>query len=117
METLSINRDTAVAMPMQSPAQISPAPTVSKDTNPVMVATKQKSESVDMETLTNKLNKVSQDEHLDISFGYNKKIDRVFINVVDKNTGDVIRKLPSEEAMKFAEGVKEMLGKILDKKG
>ncbi len=76
-----------------------------------------KTENVDMPKLTQKLNDVATKEQLDISFGYNEKIDRVVINVTDKHTGEVIRKLPSEDAVKFAEGMKEMLGKLFDRKG
>lgn len=66
---------------------------------------------------TEKFNKMSEDLNLDVKFAYNDKIDQVYLNVVDKHTGRVIRKLPSEEAMKISESMKELVGALLDKRG
>jgi uncharacterized FlaG/YvyC family protein len=64
-----------------------------------------------------KLNKKADEEKLDISFEYNKEINRTYISVVDKISGKVIEKLPSESAMKFCESMNELVGMILNKKG
>jgi len=64
-----------------------------------------------------KFNRMSEKLNLDIKFAYNEKIDQVYLNVIDKQTGQVIRKLPSEEAMKISETMKELVGNLLDKKG
>jgi flagellar protein FlaG len=66
---------------------------------------------------TEKFNEMSDTLNLDIKFAYNDKIDQVYLNVIEKNTGRVIRKLPSEEAMKISESMKELVGNLLDKKG
>jgi flagellar protein FlaG len=66
---------------------------------------------------TEKFNQMSEELNLDIKFAYNDKIDQVYLNVIDKHTGRVIRKLPSEEAMKISESMKELVGTLLDKKG
>ena len=119
MDNLSVNTTQAVQMPIsiEAPtAQTPPTPVVRTDTIQTDEATK-KDTNVDMEQLTQKLNDIAQDENLDISFGYNKKIDRVTINITDKNSGEIIRKLPSEEAVKFAEGMQDIIGKLFDKKG
>jgi len=115
MNTLSITSDTAIHMPNVSIPNTTPPSEVSKDTSPSKVDANK--EHVDMTKLAQQLNTVAKKENLDISFGYNKEIDRVVISVLDKNTGEVIRKLPSEDAVKFAEGVKDLLGKLFDKKG
>ncbi len=125
MDQLHINSSpTMVTMPI-SHAQASPTTAVKtsapieeirKDTSPIGAIT-EKNKKVDMQQLTDELNQIAKKEQLDISFGYNDKIDKVFINIVDKSSGEVIRKLPSEEAIKFAEGMKDLLGKLFDKKG
>jgi len=122
METLSVNPTAhAVSMPIvrattaqtaQTPSSAPVARMDMKQTDAI-----EKNENIDMPKLTSKLNEVAELENLDISFGYNEKIDRVIINVLDKNTGEVIRKLPSEDAVKFAEGMEDMLGKLFDSKG
>jgi len=52
-----------------------------------------------------------------IMFGFNDKIDAMFVNVTERSTGRVIRKIPTEEAMKLSEKMKEIVGMIFDKKG
>ncbi len=52
-----------------------------------------------------------------ITFGFNDKIDTMFVDVVEKSTGRIIRKIPTEEAMKLSEKMKEIVGIIFDKKG
>ena len=69
------------------------------------------------EKLIEDLNQVSESLNVDIKFAYNEKIDEVYINVIDKNSGNVIRKLPSEEAMKIKETMKDWIGSLFDTKG
>jgi len=64
-----------------------------------------------------KFNEMSEKLDLDVKFAYNDKIDQIYLNVIDKNTGQTIRKLPSEEAMKIAESMKDLVGALFDKKG
>ena len=112
MENLSVNTTavthTAPIVNTPSPASIMRTDTLQKDAV---------DKTTDTPKLTAQLNKVAESKNLDISFGYNEKINKVIINVMDKDTGEVIRKLPSEDAVKFAEGMEEMLGKLFDSKG
>ncbi len=61
----------------------------------------------------------NQMEALDtnVKFGFNDKIDTLFVDVMEKSTGKIIRKIPTEEAMKLSEKMKEIVGMIFDKKG
>ena len=52
-----------------------------------------------------------------VMFGFNDKIDSMFVNVTERSTGKVIRRIPTEEAMKLSEKMKEIVGMIFDKKG
>ena len=63
------------------------------------------------------LNKQMDMLNTNITFGYNDKINQMFINVIEKSTGKVIRKFPTEEAMGLSEKMKEIVGIIFDKKG
>ena len=67
--------------------------------------------------ITEKFNQLSNEMNLDVKFAYNEKINQFYINVIDKNSGKVIRKLPSDEAMKIAESMKELIGTLFDKRG
>jgi len=64
-----------------------------------------------------KLNDQMDSLNINIKFGFNDKIDTMFVDVTEKNTGELIRKIPSEETMKLAEKMKEIIGMIFDKKG
>jgi len=52
-----------------------------------------------------------------VTFGFNDKIDTMFVNVMERSTGKIIRKIPTEEAMELSEKMKEIVGMIFDKKG
>jgi flagellar protein FlaG len=77
----------------------------------------QKSDDLKPEEVTKEFNKLSDKLNLDVKFAYNEKIDTVYINVTDKDTGRVIRKLPTEEAMKIKESMQDLVGVLFDKKG
>ncbi|MCH9814185.1 MAG: flagellar protein FlaG [Epsilonproteobacteria bacterium] len=70
-----------------------------------------------LEKVSQEFNQMSNTLNLDVKFAYNDKIDTVYVNVTDKNTGQVIRKLPSEDAMKIKESMKDLVGVLFDKKG
>lgn len=63
------------------------------------------------------LNKQMDILNTNVQFGFNDKIDAMFVNVMERSTGKMIRKIPSEEAMTLAEKMKEIVGMIFDKRG
>ena len=70
-----------------------------------------------MQQIEQKLNDIASSEDINVKFAYNEKLNMSYISVIDKNTGEEIRKLPSEEAMKISESMKELVGVMFDKKG
>ncbi|RUM67503.1 MAG: hypothetical protein DSZ06_01025 [Sulfurospirillum sp.] len=60
-----------------------------------------KNSSTDIDKLVNDLNQQAQKESVNISFGYDKELNQVYINVTDKDSGKVIRKLPSRVTWKI----------------
>jgi len=52
-----------------------------------------------------------------VLFGFNDKIDTMFVNVTERSTGKVIRTIPTKEAMSLSEKMQEIVGMIFDKKG
>lgn len=71
-------------------------------------------------TLTDTVNELNKQMDLlntNITFGYNDKINQMFVNVIEKSTGKVIRKFPTDEAMSLSAKMKEIVGIIFDKKG
>ena len=71
----------------------------------------------ELQELTQKLNKEMSPLNPDIKFSFNDKVDELVVNVVDKNTNKVIRKIPSDEALKIMEKMRELVGALFDDKG
>jgi len=51
-----------------------------------------------------------------IKFVYNPKLRKNFIDIVDNNTNEVIKKIPSDDIRRFLEAVKGAVGMIVDEK-
>ncbi len=84
----------------------------------------QKDQIPDTKNIKQQLNNTIKhlNEHMksldtNVTFGFNHKIDVMFVNVMERSTGKIIRKIPTEEAMKLSEKMKEIVGMIFDKKG
>lgn len=64
----------------------------------------------------NKLNENMEQLKTNIRFGYNNKIDVMYVNVLEIDTNKVIRKIPSETIMNLIEHFQEIAGLLFDKK-
>lgn len=62
-----------------------------------------------------KLNKQMGTLETNIRFGYNDKINSMYVDVTERDSGKLIRKIPSEEVMKLIEHFKGVIGTIFDK--
>ena len=71
----------------------------------------------ELQDLTQKLNKEMEPLNPDIKFQFNDKADELVVNVVDKNTDRIIRKVPSDEALRLMEKMRELVGALFDDKG
>lgn len=51
-----------------------------------------------------------------VKFALDEQTGEVFVNVVDTSSGELIRRIPSEEAARIAKNMKELVGMIFDQK-
>jgi len=51
-----------------------------------------------------------------IKFTYNSKVGDNYVDIIDNNTQEVIRKIPTEDMRRFLESVANAVGIIVDKK-
>jgi len=89
-----------------------------KQTNE-LVQEKQKEDIIDSKTISDsvdKANKLVLIFDKSIKFVYNQEVGRNYINVVDNNTDEIIRKIPAEEVRRFIEAVANEVGIVVDKK-
>lgn len=102
--------DTAKAKPAEATA-------ADKESSSVLAAAKQASESkgaekpatrAELEKAMNNIQEFVQSVRRDINFSLDDGNGRVVVKVTDANSGDVIRQIPSEEALKLAENLSEV---------
>ena len=110
-------QSTAVSTDISSSQHISTNTTKNVNENRVDADISESKKGLKPEEIKEEFNKLSDDLNLDVSFAYNAKLNVQYINVTDKTTGQVIRKLPTEEAMKIKESMADLVGVLFDKKG
>ncbi|AII14368.1 flagellar protein FlaG [Campylobacter iguaniorum] len=66
--------------------------------------------------ITSKLNQNMEQLQTNIRFGFNDKISSMYVNVMEADSGKVIRKIPSEAVMNLTEHLREVVGVLFDKK-
>lgn len=73
--------------------------------------------SQELSQTVEKLNQQMDSLGTNVQFGFNDKINTLFVDVVERSTGKPIRKIPTEEAMLLSEKMQDIIGTIFDKKG
>ena len=117
--TASKQVESAVATPkMEAPAQ------TRQVENSHQMAKSARDSKLDKQDIAEKLTKTveklnKQMDSLDtnVQFGFNDKINTMFVSVMERSSGKMIRKIPTEEAMALSEKMQEIIGTIFDKKG
>jgi flagellar protein FlaG len=69
-----------------------------------------------VQKIIEELNQEMETLHTTIRFGFNDEIDQMYVTVIDTRNNEVIRQIPSEQAMKLAEKMKELVGMLFDEK-
>ena len=70
-----------------------------------------------LQEITKQLNKEMDTLNTTIRFGFNDKINEMYVSVIDTKDDRVIRQIPSEEAMRLAAKMRELVGMLFDEKG
>ncbi|OPX88175.1 MAG: flagellar protein FlaG [Pelotomaculum sp. PtaB.Bin104] len=68
-----------------------------------------------LEQAIEKLNKMSELFNFRLQFRVHKETGRIFCKVVNPDTGEVLREIPSEKILDMVGKMEEMAGLILDK--
>ena len=73
----------------------------------------------DAETIENavqELNKKVANQELNVSFSVDEKSGRMVVKIHDKKSGELVRQVPSEETLRFAQNVDKGIGILVDSK-
>ncbi|WP_415890194.1 flagellar protein FlaG [Neptuniibacter sp. SY11_33] len=68
-----------------------------------------------LEAAINRLNEMMESSQRSLNFSVDKTSDKVVVQVRDLTTDEVIRQIPNEEALEFAESLDRMIGFLFDK--
>ena len=96
-------------------------PSVSQDTSQRDDDTKKAVQAPSLTELSELASDVQKNmniiHNVNLQFSVNKESGRIMVTVTDETTGKVIREIPPEEIVRFADKFGEMVGMIFDKKG
>lgn len=84
--------------------------------NVVQDDSSQKTSKEELENAIQQLNEHMAKLETNVRFGFNDKVNYMFVSVLRADNGEVIRKIPSEQVMKLTENFKEIAGALFDKK-
>ena len=76
---------------------------------------KAKLDEATVDLKTKELNEIMASINCDLRFRYNKEVDLMSVQMINKETDDVIKELPPEDMIKNMEQAKEWIGAFLDK--
>ncbi|BDQ27527.1 FlaG family protein [Helicobacter heilmannii] len=71
----------------------------------------------DLQALTKELNEKMKRMESNLTFSYNEVLRSLVVTIKDSNGDRIIREIPSKEAIKLTEKMRDILGIIFDKKG
>ncbi len=96
-----------------------PVQTVSATTESVQQTSTADQASVNIEDLqeaVQKMNQLMESNNRSLQFSVDDSTEAVVIKVVDLDTDEVVRQIPSEETLKFSEFLEGMVGLIFDER-
>ncbi len=67
-----------------------------------------------LQAAVEKMNELMQNGQRSLNFSVDDSTDQVVVKVLDTSTDEVVRQIPSEETLKFAEYLEGMVGLIFD---
>ena len=103
--------------PQQAQQPVVRPPVVETPNNERFQKQAQEIQEVSMEKLDaaiDRLNEMMQNSQRSLSYSVDKASDKVVVQVRDYTTDQVIRQIPTEEALRFAESLDRMLGMLFD---
>lgn len=100
-----------------SPAGTEPVNTVNASPSSVQQANSTEQAELSMDKLQDaveKMNELMQNGRRSLNFSVDDSTEKVVIKVMDLDTDEVVRQIPTEETLKFAEYLEGMVGLIFD---
>jgi flagellar protein FlaG len=71
-------------------------------------------DTTEISELVDRLNNGVRDIHERMSFSFHEKTQRIIVRVMNNDTNEVVREIPSKEAIKLLEHIQDFLGMLVD---
>lgn len=101
------------AQQTQQPVQ-SPAETPKNERIQQQVKETQELSVEKLEAAIDRINEMMRDNQRSLNFSVDKGSEKVVVQVRDSETDQVVRQIPNEEALKFADSLDRMMGLIFN---
>ncbi|WP_417585121.1 flagellar protein FlaG [Nitrincola sp.] len=116
-QTVAVNTASSRQQSGPSSAGMEPVSTVNNSTSAVQQTNGPEQTELSMEKLQDaveKMNELMQNGRRSLNFSVDDSTEKVVIKVMDLDTDEVVRQIPTEETLKFAEYLEGMVGLIFD---
>ena len=114
----NVNLPSAAAIPgsAQIPAaEVKQQALRPKQVNSAEIAERVENSAEDVRQAVDKLNELMQNGKRSLSFQVDNSSDRVIVQVTDSQTQELVRQIPTEEALKLKEYIEGMMGIIFNR--
>lgn len=92
------------------------ATAVQKESDDAASKKKENGLKQELAKLAEDLNKEMSPLDINVKFGFEDKIDEMFVSVYEKDSNKLLRKIPSDDAIALMAKMREIIGIIFDKK-
>ena len=89
-----------------------PAPEQAQKTQPQNA--QRELSNTEISNIVDQLNNGVRDIHERMSFSYHEKTQRIIVKVMNNDTNEIVREIPSKEAIKLLEHIQDFLGMLVD---
>jgi flagellar protein FlaG len=85
-----------------------------RDSSKAMDAPEKSEKKVSSEELLDKINELTEDGVYSVRFEQNTDVNALVVQVIDRESGDVIRQIPAEEILDLNKRLEDLRGGIID---
>ena len=90
------------------------APAASSGVKPAKAADGAEPSSAELKSAVDKLNLSMKETSQDLQFSVDEDSKKTVVKLIDRNTHEVLRQMPTKEALEIAKSLDKAMGKLID---
>lgn len=75
-----------------------------------------KASKEDIDTQINTINKMMETKNTGLKFNFHEDLDRIYVQIVDKNTDEVVKEIPPEKFLDMVSSMLDFMGLLIDER-